>query len=471
MYTSGVMNAPLHWLHRFSRVRVLLMISLFVHLVVFVIIFFISQAHGLKMETLAGDSTHYMALAENLSCCSVFSYSTHVPYSPDSVRTPGYPVFLLIFFSLFHSWPMALFVQTLLMSGVPVLLYWICRRIDERLAFVAALIFAIEPTQIFWSSLLMTDALFTLLFLGAVEAFLRWKESQHWMHVLVTGIALGMATLFRPIGLFLWIAFVIAIGASCGVRRLRSALLPMVLLLIGFFLVVGPWMVRSRVLFHSWQISALGSYSFAQANVVQYLHVKTGRTVADIQAEFYAPFQGQRSEDVISIQNIPAYKAFSRKAIAGDVFGYARFHVVKTIPFFFTDSLREIPEILGYTSGLQRPNFSNVMLQGNFFSTIWNYCLQNSFAAFLLVTGSLFWIVIWLGALFAIGAIFQDPVHRVEWLLFFLCVGYFVAASSGPVAQPRYRLPFEGFVIFAACVGWIWVIRHVRALTHGRKFR
>lgn len=443
-----------NWLTLHGSVVLILSISLTVQAIAFSTVLVSTRTNNLQLETLIGDSGSYKRIAENLLCCSVFSFSVQPPFLPDSHRTPGYPAFLAVLYSVTRSWVVVLFFQALLLSAAPLFLYIICRRFNERVAFIAALIFAFEPTRLFWSNLLMTDAVFSLSMLAAVYLFFRWFDEHRERYLFASGIILGISTLIRPIGLYLWIAFCAAIFVRYGIHFWKKAFVASMLFLMGFFIFVAPWMIRNRVNFGSFQLSPLGSYSFAYANAVQFAHYKTGKSISDLLAEFNRPLLAQPMEDSVSLRNMSWYKTFSKRMIGTDYFGYTKFHIIKTIPFFFTDGLREIPELLGFINGEQRPNLSNYFMQKDFVHGLSSYFRAQPLPFILFVIGSGFWFLIWLGAVLAIPSILRDRKRFAEWILLFLIIGYIVAASSGPVAQARYRLPMTGFLLFTAIFGW-----------------
>ena len=453
-----------------QKEKLILAITIVLQMATFITAYAIARHHGLRLESLAGDSLHYTSLAGNLLCCHLFSYSPHAPFSPDSVRMPGYPVLLALGIAIGRSWTVILLIQAMALSVVPLILFRIFRRFNERRAFVAALVFACEPTRLLWSGLAMTDAPFMLGLLVSVLLFFRWLDRDEWKMLFASGAVLGFSTLLRPISVYAWIAFCIAILFKLGWAHRKKVFPSLLIFLFGFYLFVAPWMVRNRLLFGSWQLTALGSYSFAYANAVQFESFKTGKPVKELLDGFNAPLKDQATEVQVSLRNIPYYDAFAKRAIGGDWIGYSKFHLIKTIPFFFTDGLREIPELLGYASPA-RPNLSTMFLQGGLVRGLVAYVAGQPSSAALLVVGSGYWLFIWLGALLWLPVAWKDRQRRAAWVLLFLLIGYIVAASSGPVAQPRYRLPIEGFLIYLACVGWAEAIQRARTLTRERKMR
>jgi len=109
----------------------------------------------------------------------------------------------------------------------------------------AALVLAIDPLLITYSSLVLTKALFALFLAWLV--LLLWRPTQNrWMRGLVSGLLLGATTLTRPVSLFL--SIVLVIGYLILERRhLRSAAIVVLSFMIGFGM-VGGWIIRNDVM-------------------------------------------------------------------------------------------------------------------------------------------------------------------------------------------------------------------------------
>lgn len=448
------------------RPAMLVLVSVIFQMLVFMGVYLTTVSRGTNMFALSGDEISYKRVAENMFCCSVYSYSTQPPYIPDSVRTPGYSLFLAATYGVLRNWLLVLVFQILLLSTAPLLLYLIARRMDERIAFIASMIFAVEPTRLFWSSLLMSDALFTSVVFVAILFFFRWLSRRRLRDVFFSGAIVGVSMLVRPIALYLCIPFLLIGIFAIGKRYPKTILSFVAVFMLGVGLLSGPWFLRNKIIFNSWQLSAVGSYSKAFANSTQFLHYRTGRPVPEILDEFTATLRDAPDKYNVSLFNLAWYDAYSNKVIGSDPFGYLVFHAVKTIPFFVTDGLREPAEMIGLLpNGLNQPNLSGSFLQGNFFRVIVGYVREQPLAAALMFFGSMFWLLVFLGVIIGAPITLLDPRHRAEWWLLFLLSGYFTLAASGPIAQPRYRLPIEGFAFLFALVGWLAAFQLFRRLT------
>lgn len=124
---------------------------------------------------------------------------------PTAFRPPGYILWLAGIYSLFGRRPLAGQIANAVLSALVCLLVYRIARKELPLAAsrAAGLVAAFFPSQIFYCSLLGTEGLFTFLFVTAVWVWVKNLDRASWKIDAATGFSLGLATLVRPVSLFL----------------------------------------------------------------------------------------------------------------------------------------------------------------------------------------------------------------------------------------------------------------------------
>lgn len=169
---------------------------------------------------------------------------------PDALRVPGYPVFLALLFRLAGPGFLAVQVlQALLGTATVALTYLLARPVvGPRRAPAAALAVAVYPALLLYPAYLMSETLFSFLALLALAGWLASGVGS----AAVAGLALGAATLTRSVGWAVLGGILLAEGWRLVVRRERAnrvALARLALLLVGFGLVLAPWVARNHALY------------------------------------------------------------------------------------------------------------------------------------------------------------------------------------------------------------------------------
>ena len=423
----------------------LLIISTLAGVLSFVALTFIYSAQEKSIIDITGDSKGYMMLAENLLDNHVFSVSSEPPFDPESFRSPGYPAFLALLFGLTNNWFLVLLVQVLLVSVAPVLLYLLVSPYHERAAWYSSLIFALEPTRLFTSANLLSDALFTCVFLCSLVLLEYARRKNTFLPFVGVGVVVGLSIWIRPIAVFLPIVFALYVWWSTSSWKRGIAL--GFLLIVVAYAAVFPWMLRNHAKFNSLGISSVGSANLMLYNAPTFAtHLKDAEVSKKV-ADFRAEQTALPREDALSLARSDRFTDAFRDTISGHEFAYVLFHVGKTIPFFVTDGLREIARLSG-VKGAPSFNITGALFHGDIGAII-NYFKQGGISIVLLIIGSCFWALTTL--LFFLGA-FGSVIEgrNSKFVLFLAALVLYFALLTGPVSNARYRLPVSGLMIAIA---------------------
>jgi 4-amino-4-deoxy-L-arabinose transferase-like glycosyltransferase len=226
-----------------------------------------------------GDGKVYAQMARDLLEQHVYSAASEPPFEPTLIRLPGYPLFLAGIYSLFgHDNNGAVrltqaVLDTASCAIVALLAYfWEPDAERKRAAAIAALAFAaVCPFTTIYTATILTETsavfLSLLLCLSATLAFRSTTLKRSIVLWSITGLIGGLAVLFRPdsalfagaVGLVL-VADTIqrrvpasADAASPLKPRVVQALILGSVFSIAFCIVLVPWTIRNRRVFHVFQ--------------------------------------------------------------------------------------------------------------------------------------------------------------------------------------------------------------------------
>lgn len=272
-------------------VVVIFLAALFFRLFIFGILFFrLGEWSGLAWV----DASNYMALAKNLSLGNGFSLSDSAPFEPHTLRTPGYPLFLSVFYYLFGVyWPASLF-EAILNSFVPVFIFWLAFKLTENLkiAAISGFLVALDYHIAVHTLTLNTESIFVFITVLAVVLIYGYLEKPDLKKAAVIGLLSGYAALTRPFFLyaipliFIFLVFAsfrrggVILSASEGSLTLGNGLknrflawlrmtisgfkmtvLPALCFLFIALALVVPWMYRNKQVSGQFTLSTLGWYN------------------------------------------------------------------------------------------------------------------------------------------------------------------------------------------------------------------
>lgn len=411
---------------------------------------------GWTYPVLGGDSTDYATLTHNLFHYGTFSSSTSFPLTPESFRLPGYSFFLYIFEFLPFPLVLGTLVQILVSSGSVVLVYLFGKKfLSEKVGLIGALLLSVEPTSVFTSTIIMSDTVFVFaMLLGTYLLFDRPKTAREAVSVgLLSGIIFGYAALVRVIAEYLAVCLLAAyvLVFHKELRPMRTTLLTLGAFVLGVMLVMAPWSLRNYKQFGTPTISSTPYINFTQYNLVYFYAYQHHTTPPHVQHLFSDPIPyPTNSLWFRSLINEPIFLQEMHDGLRGNIVPYAKFHLVKTLPFFLNDSLRDINRAVGFfPPPTHTTNFTDLLLQKDI-GGIFRYVTVPQPDTWMLLVGSVVWVgitLLWLGAVVHAA---MTRSQKVWFMLFASGVILYFAVLSSPVIQPRYRMPAAPFMLLLA---------------------
>lgn len=256
-----------------KRTHFLLALAVLAFVVRFAAVLALRDIHAGPTRSLGADGIEYDHLATQLSIGHGYVWS---PGHPTSFRAPGFPIMLAGVFALSgHSYPVVYLVFCLIGAAGCVMAYLVTRELaDEKTARLAGLLAVVYIPHIYFSVGFDTENLFALCLALSVWLLLRFLKSGSMGLVLLSGLALGWASLTRPFALLLIPMFLAVLGWHLlGSGRIRALLPTAAFFLAACVAVVAPWTVRNHRVHHQFvAVATNGGSTFYGGNNDRVLH-------------------------------------------------------------------------------------------------------------------------------------------------------------------------------------------------------
>lgn len=235
------------------------------------------------------DCPEYYRIAQNLARHGSFSDDESPPLTPDTWRTPGYPLVLAVLMIVLGDSPVALILVQQLLSILNVfLVFWIVERwMDPRRALLVAALFLIEPYHLFYSLWLMSTTLFVTVLLATWLVWLRAIQTGRLAWFALLGALSGYLVLIRPIGglvpIVLLAGLVIAAAPfrrkRASQQHVRLAWPAIPTFAVACVVVAGSWMLRNHVVAGHFALSDQGGVVLAYFKATEVELWRQGRAV------------------------------------------------------------------------------------------------------------------------------------------------------------------------------------------------
>lgn len=398
------------------------------------------------------DSVGFVVLADNILNLHRFS-SSDLAYEPETFRTPGYPVLIAAWKGIFGSYRFLPLLQIILMAGTAVMIYFLGKEMFSKgVGFFAALFFAIDPNTMYHSIILLSEITYVFLLVLAFFLFFG-KFRLNFPKEALAGLVLGVAVIVKPISVFL--PFVLAViyffyKTKHGFSK-KSAVLAIVSMLLCFAVPVVPWFVRNHTQSGSFGISSVSSFNLFFYNVPEFLSFRDGISPDQGRQIMFDMASNVPSDRLADLRYSNELTKASLNVIKEDPIGYAKFHLIKTIPFFLSSGLENVfvtyNDILGKkVFEINSVNMTDLLGKGEI-GELFSELKKTPW----ITLEQVFWLAVF-G--FAVIAVLSGKFNRLNSLVLFLTVLYF-AVLTGPVAYARFRLPATPFLLLLAVAGFL----------------
>jgi glycosyltransferase involved in cell wall biosynthesis len=422
-------------------------------LVRLLVLFGTYQASGYNYENFLNHikMDGYYEIAVNVIEHKSFSRNGQILLQPDSLRTPGYPGFIVPFLFIFHSvWPLVLF-QIMIGSTLPLLGKKLALQFhfSDVTTTIIVWLLVFEPMGILLSTKILTETLFTFFLLAAISTaisfIVRVRENypniQLFIPVMLSAVCFAFSALIRPTTLYIPPLFVILWLLIRFLKRQDVRLRVIVIGVLVWAACITPWMVRNRIVF-----GVLGFSSIQQQVLFSYLvpsifSVELHQSFGVAQAAWFKA-NGFDLYPEIFLDKAAWFQGKALTVIGNHIPGFIKVSGVSIFTFLTHDGLLDLWSSVGWgDSVLTAAQVRNV-----------------SFGSFLLGVMLLMRIV-WgsLSLLVFVGFALKLSRRQVsgEWWVVYLLIVYFAltTVSNGLGVNARFRTPINALIFIAALDG------------------
>jgi 4-amino-4-deoxy-L-arabinose transferase-like glycosyltransferase len=390
------------------------------------------------------DTNSYMDYARAITEGDFWAY-------PSALRTPIYPLFL----ALFQMQIIPAMLGQIAVSLVTIYLtYSLAARIfkDQKIALLAGVLLAFSLESITHTYYLLTETLFTLLFVASVAALMRSRNQHALRWVTVSAVLMAAAILTRPIALVYPVVMAVLLlceSAPWRVRLQKAALFSGVTLLI-----LGIWVVRNRTVIQLPTISTISADSMLYYNAASLVANQTGQNERDVRQDL-----GMQVDSLLNTRGLLDTAAnrsrltseLGKQIILSDPVSYAYVHLKSDLNSLLPDT--DLLEILGITSG-QKGTLDFIKQHGLWAGIV--YYFDGAYGLiFLLVPFILLLCLVYIG--FLVGTarlLWQRKFFPLAVLALPILYGILFPGSA---SNPRFRVPVMPFMVIIAAYGLVYL--------------
>src|SRR5258708_3526036 len=141
----------------------------------------------------------------------------------ETLRTPGYPLFLMPFLAMTKSVVPIVFVQHVFNAFLAAAIYVFARRRTSRfVALLAGVFFAIDPPTVHNANKVLSENLFTLVLFALFALVFRISESKRTRDVVIAAVLAGALVLIRPVAIAFFAVIALFLIRRIDWRRIAA---------------------------------------------------------------------------------------------------------------------------------------------------------------------------------------------------------------------------------------------------------
>lgn len=377
----------------------------------------------------------------------------HGQYPAESAwRTPIYPLFIALVYALLGKDPLLiLLAQMVVDSGSILLVYSLGLQLFEhKTAFLAALLAGISVEMITQSMMLLTETLFTFLFLGSTLTMVLFRTQRKSVWLVFSALLLGLSILCRPVALYyplLACVLLLAFNQGEWTRRVFQAVLFGLLVL----LTITPWLIHTMRSLGAPVLSTIASYNLLYYNATALEANLKGVNEAEVRSEMDGRVN-QFIQDAgwtdSELSRSRAENVLAWEIIRSHPFRYLGLHLKGDLNGLLPN-VTDLTELLGVTVGGK--GTASVLNQYGLWAAIQHYFGNDIWLLWVLAPLILLLGFIYVQDLVGCLALIRER-NRFTVLVLLLPVVYFLGLPGAP-SMPRFRVPVAPYLYLLAAHG------------------
>jgi len=421
---------------------------------------------------IAGDAIIYEELALNLDRGFGFGLFREGEFAPETFRTPGLPILLLIFYKMGLGLKSYFTIISILSAIlIPISSWYIGRKLfHEKVGIITAYLLAVEPmVWLFnWAFISEIPFLITAL-LGCVFTIKAYEKNEFLSYYgVIAGVLFAFSTYIRPAAFPLLLVCLLAlcIERSWAQKRLASSF---VFILLITFVSLTPWYERMHDVTGVYALSGTGwrnVYTDYLASIRSINNDSNFVVEKEALKQHAMEVWGLERMEINSPAQSQRFKEYALPEILANKDTVIKLQSVLFISYFTnTDYQRRLQKLGILPMNIQeqgRVSSSRLLIKEGFGAIPEIYAeMKNRY--FLPIVERVWSISIFLFALVGFFVSKSRARYLVFLLLFF---GYLTSSAIGLGVEARLRLPVLPFYFMLASCGILFVLEYSKKAIH-----
>lgn len=436
----------------------IILLSLMIKIAIFMRIMSVDQSLFLTL-----DASDYIRLAESITETNTFSISAQDFGFPETIRTPGYPIFIAGVFTLSGCNIIPVIILQILLSLATILMTYVIglELQGKTTGLLSAALVAMDVLSADYTNRVMAETLFTLLIILLIWLSVKFVKSRGTAVLALTiGLLTAVATHIRPVNYYL-VILLFLFFTIIGIMKhwnWSKIVISSLLLFLPSIILVGGWQMRNYRLTGNGEFSHISSvniYFFRGAGITA---LKENKKLSEVQRTMdYDNFKKNLWADK---QTMPVllrrWKEEGMKIIKENPYLLLKMQVSGMLSVILRPGGNSIVHILGYDLNELQKKHSNIEIAKS---------LGLKFK-FLILSSIIYLGLLYIGVIGWFVRALKNREMRPEYFILLLVIAYFIFVSGGPEGDSRFRIPVVPIIAVLSSLGMIYIAAFVNKIIH-----
>lgn len=205
------------------------------------------------------DSYGYLKLSTMLASKGVFAAQNgNGSLIYETLRTPGYPLFLAILNGLMRIPLDGIILMQIAMTFLAAFItYKTALEIDRKIALLSMVIILFDPPITIFSLTILTESLFLLLISFFMFNFTLYLKYKRVSFIVISALALALATYVRPVSYYLGLPLLFFMFYANRKETFKKMLTHALIFILVLYSLIGAWQIRNHVRCYNFAFSSV----------------------------------------------------------------------------------------------------------------------------------------------------------------------------------------------------------------------
>lgn len=369
---------------------------------------------------------------------------------PDSVRMPGYPVFLAVFYKIFgYEKILPVIAQIFIrMATINIVLLMFAPIFTPGMAVFFGAVNALDMSSLTHTFVLSSEIFFAFFLIASLIFYRKFSAAGNKGHLFVSFFLSGIAVLVRAVAVF----FPFILLAAAVLKEKKNALRICAGFVLALSMTVGPWVYRNYKVFQIPRLTSITGFCLFYYNAA-YTYIEENPGTSEYEAQ---NAMERKFAYVIESEEFQRRNSFEKSVILGRLGReYVMDRKLSYLKAHFKGSILSLPQSSGRimmlftgkslgTGILSRAIFKKKTETLSIFPSA-VFVFYNLFLFYLYFTA--------IKGFFHLLKIYRGN-NNFNWVVFCI-IGYFIIlpGTSGFTSLERFRVPVMPLILFFSSYG------------------